>query len=410
MERYQSYKDSGVQWLGEIPSHWKMIRNKSVLSLTNECVGDRTDITLLSLTKQGVIVRDLSEGKGKFPKDFATYLVVEPKNLVFCLFDVDETPRTVGLVRNYGMLTGAYTNFRVDESVVLPEYIYNYYLQIDDVKGLKPYYTGLRKVVKTNTFLQLRFPLPPLSEQQAIVSYLDDKCAKIDKMINNKCVELQLYREAIEALIYDSTDSKHRQITSWERAFPIEWKLERGKALFEEVKIKGLPTERFLAVTQERGLIYKDTDDVNFVTAEKKETQKLVCPDQYVISLRSFEGGIEYSDKRGLVSPAYVVIQLREGYDTSELKTYFRFLFKSKPFVQRLNTISDSMRDGKSIKFSDIKGMLFPVPSEESLARILSLVRLYDKKKSVFVKEKSLLLEYKQRLISDVVTGQVKVC
>ena len=148
------FKKTNISWLEEIPEHWILMRNKSLLRLTDEKVGDEKDITLLSLTKQGVIIRDLSEGKGKFPKDFATYLVVKPNDLIFCLFDVDETPRTVGLVHNYGMLTGAYTNFEVNESLVLPEYIYYYYLQIDDVKGLRPYYTGLRKVVKTNTFMQ----------------------------------------------------------------------------------------------------------------------------------------------------------------------------------------------------------------------------------------------------------------
>ena len=196
-------KATNIPWLKEIPEHWEVLRNKSILRLTDEKVGNRNDLNLLSLTKQGVIIRDLSEGKGKFPKDFETYLVVRPNNLVFCLFDIDETPRTVGLVRNYGMLTGAYTNFEVNEDIVLPEYVYCYYLQIDDVKGLRPYYTGLRKVVKTTTFLQLRMPVPPLSEQRSIVSYLDAKCAKIDKLITNITKEIECIKEYKQRLISD---------------------------------------------------------------------------------------------------------------------------------------------------------------------------------------------------------------
>ena len=196
-------KATNIPWLKEIPEHWEVLRNKSFLRLTDEKVGNRNDVTLLSLTKQGVIIRDLSEGKGKFPKDFETYLVVRPNNLVFCLFDIDETPRTVGLVRNYGMLTGAYTNFEVNEEIVLPEYAYCYYLQIDDVKGLRPYYTGLRKVVKTNTFLQLRIPVPPLSEQKQIVSYLDTKCYKIEKLIANINKEIERIKEYKQRLISD---------------------------------------------------------------------------------------------------------------------------------------------------------------------------------------------------------------
>lgn len=197
------HKKTNVSWLGEVPEYWELMRNKSLLILTDEKVGNRKGITLLSLTKQGVIVRELSEGKGKFPKDFNNYLIVNPNNVVFCLFDVDETPRTVGLVRKYGMLTGAYTNFEVNEKLVLPEFIYYYYLQLDDVKGLRPYYTGLRKVVKTNTFLQLRTPTPPLSEQRSIVSYINEKVSKIDLLTSKLQKEIEHLKEYKQRLISD---------------------------------------------------------------------------------------------------------------------------------------------------------------------------------------------------------------
>ena len=196
-------KTTNIPWMPDVPEHWSVLRNKSFLRLTDEKVGNRKDVTLLSLTKQGVIVRDLSEGKGKFPKDFESYLVVRPNNLVFCLFDIDETPRTVGLVRNHGMLTGAYTNFEVNEDIVLPEYAYYYYLQVDDVKGLRPYYTGLRKVVKTNTFLQLRMPVPPMEEQKAIVNYISERVEKIDKLTSILQNEIEIMKEYKERLISD---------------------------------------------------------------------------------------------------------------------------------------------------------------------------------------------------------------
>jgi len=196
-------KATNIPWLPEIPVHWGILRNKAFLKLTTVKVGSRKDFTLLSLTKQGVIIRDLSEGKGKFPKDFESYLVVRPNNLVFCLFDIDETPRTVGLVRNTGMLTGAYTNFEVNEEIVLPEYAYYYYLQIDDIKGLRPYYTGLRKVVKTNTFLQIRMLVPPMEEQIAIVSYVEKKCGCIETLTSKLQQEIESIKEYKQRLISD---------------------------------------------------------------------------------------------------------------------------------------------------------------------------------------------------------------
>lgn len=197
------FKATNVPWLPEIPEHWSLLRNKSFMRQTDEKVGKRKDITLLSLTKQGVIVRDLTEGKGKFPKDFETYLIVKPNNLVFCLFDIDETPRTVGLVRHDGMLTGAYSNFEIIETKVLPDFAYYYYLQIDDIKGLRPFYTGLRKIVKANTFAQLRVPVPPLSEQRSIVSYITERASKINLLIEKLNKEIECIKEYKQRLISD---------------------------------------------------------------------------------------------------------------------------------------------------------------------------------------------------------------
>ena len=182
MNRYDNYKDSGVAWIGKIPSHWKKCRNKDIFSESKICVGEKsTDYTLQSLTKQGVIIRDLTENKGKFPKEFDSYKVVENGDMVFCLFDVDETPRTVGLSKYNGMITGAYDIFKLKR--VSPDFVLYYYLAIDDKKGLRPLYKGLRKVVPLPSFMSSKIYLPPLSEQIAITSYLKDKTSKIEQYV-----------------------------------------------------------------------------------------------------------------------------------------------------------------------------------------------------------------------------------
>ena len=186
------------------PEHWKIVRNKSFLSLTGEKVGKKaSEYVLLSLTTKGVIVRDIESGKGKFPKDFDTYQIVKPNELVFCLFDIDETPRTVGLVETEGMLTGAYTAFKVHTELANPEYIYNYYLCVDNIKALKPYYSGLRKTVRADKFQQIYMPLPPLDEQQAIVAYIEEKCEKIDKLASELQSEIDYLKEYKQRLIAD---------------------------------------------------------------------------------------------------------------------------------------------------------------------------------------------------------------
>ena len=157
----------------------------------------------MSLTTRGVIVRDIESGKGKFPKDFESYQVVNKDELIFCLFDIDETPRTVGLVDKEGMITGAYTALKVNEEYAIPEYVYYYYLCVDNIKALKPYYSGLRKTVRAEKFLQLYIPLPPIDEQRMIVAYIEDKCNKVDSLIDEFEAEIEYLKEYKQKLIAD---------------------------------------------------------------------------------------------------------------------------------------------------------------------------------------------------------------
>ena len=98
LKPYPAYKDSGVPWLGRVPAYWSLTPNRAMLRRRKVLVGKyHADYELLSLTKMGAIVRDASAGRGKFSADMGTSQEVRRGDLVFCLFDVPETPRTVGL-------------------------------------------------------------------------------------------------------------------------------------------------------------------------------------------------------------------------------------------------------------------------------------------------------------------------
>ena len=198
MKRYDSLLSS------ECPEHWCITRNKSFMSLVGEKVGRQSvSYTLLSLTTKGVIIRDVESGKGKFPKDFDTYQIVQRGELVFCLFDIDETPRTVGIVETGGMVTGAYTVLRVNEKYAIPEYVYYYYLCVDNIKALKPYYSGLRKTVRADKFLQLYIPVPSVEEQRTIIAYIENKNNKIEALVKNLEAEIAYLKEYKQKLIAD---------------------------------------------------------------------------------------------------------------------------------------------------------------------------------------------------------------
>jgi type I restriction enzyme, S subunit len=152
LKPYPAYRPSGLPWTERIPQHWGLLPNRALVRKRKVLVGKQhPDYRLLSLTKQGVIVRDVASGKGKFSSDMGTSQEVRIGDLVFCLFDVPETPRTVGLSPHAGMITGAYTVF---ESIVQKTagYFEVFYRAMDDRKLLSPLYSGLRNTIPPPPF------------------------------------------------------------------------------------------------------------------------------------------------------------------------------------------------------------------------------------------------------------------
>jgi type I restriction enzyme, S subunit len=188
-------------WINAIPTDWTLKPVKAVMNPINRPVGELAhEIKLLSLTQKGIIPRDLESGKGKFPSDFSTYQKVFPLELIFCLFDIDETPRAVGLSSLEGMVTGAYSVFEVKEENS-PKFLSYLFHWLDNEKALKPYYTGLRKVVRPQTFGAIKIPIPPISEQNAISTFLDHETAKIDALISEQQRLIELLQEKRQAVI-----------------------------------------------------------------------------------------------------------------------------------------------------------------------------------------------------------------
>ena len=410
MERYSKYRPSSIQWLKEIPSHWEEKRAKYLFRKENR-IPEETD-EVITCFRDGTVTLRKNRRTTGFTESLKEigYQGIKKGDLV--IHQMDAFAGSTGVSDSDGKGTPVYSVCTPKIEGVLTTY-YGKVIRLMGLNGfIQSLYRGIRERssdFRFETFARQTLPLPPLSEQERIVDFLNDKTSKINQYLIYKKKEVDLYKEYIETLIYSNNNGKALKIINWNCCFPESYEMISCRGLFEEISLKGYSNERFLAVTQDKGLIYKDVVGVNFNTAEKKDTQKLICPGQFVISLRSFEGGIEYSDKRGLISPAYIVLKLKDKYDTHEMRMFYRFLFKSTPFINRLNTISDSMRDGKSIKFSDIRNYRFPIPSKDVLSKIHKYVKVYDAKSEALTQEIILLNEYKQRLIADCVTGQINV-
>ena len=213
--------ETGNPWISTAPKSWNKLRHKNILTEKRIVVGDTySQYTLLSLTTKGIIVRDISSGKGKFPSDFSTYQVVQPSDMVFCLFDVDETPRTVGLSAYTGMITGAYTVYETHD--VLPEFLLHYFTAIDNKKGFKPLYSGLRKVIGKDVFSRQSIYLPSVEEQKEIVAAIDasqKKCKKAMDLFEQEIIALtDLRTRLISDVVTGQIDVRGIEITDDERA------------------------------------------------------------------------------------------------------------------------------------------------------------------------------------------------
>ena len=418
MTVYPTYRDSGIEWLGQIPTHWDLLRNKIFITEHDNVVGqDAYKYTLLSLTKQGVIQRDIESGKGKFPKEFDNYKIVESGNIIFCLFDVDETPRTVGLSSIDGMITGAYNVFSIKG--INSQFYYYYFLAVDEAKALRPLYSGLRKVVKTERFAGLRIPVPPEEEQRQIVAYLDYKSNKINERICQRKRELQTLSELKQAEIaavvtrgLDPNVPMKESGIEWLGKIPAHWDVKRIASVSHEINDSNVTMEYTQPSQFKFGEIVLKSiigggeydENIKKCTLFKKND---ILINGLNLNYDFVTQRVAKSNYDGIITPAYIVIRVKDGLSAD----YAMFLFKSIDNKKIFNGWGTGIR--LTLSYKELKKQCIPIPPKEEQDAIVA----YLQSRSTFIdnymaklkEEINYLQEYKQRLISDVVTGKVDV-
>lgn len=422
---YGEYRPTRMPWCPSVPGHWRLTRNKRVMAAKAETVGARSgDYDLLSLTKAGVIYRDISNGKGKIPASFDTYQTIEKGDLIMCLFDVDETPRTVGRARQRGMITGAYDRFVVGDGI-LAEYVNWFYLSVDDVKGLRPLYRGLRKTVPLDQFMASQIPLPPAEEQTAIVKYLAHANARIDKAIAAKRRLNALLREQSElrhdAIVLGISSASDRLASgeSWFGDVPSGWAVEPlraryrqqlGKMLSEKVSSGDYMRPYLRNVDVQWETI--NVDDLPEMSISPSEEDRyvarhgdvLVCEGGDVGRAAIWEGEDPIAFQKALhrlrvISP--------ERDDPRFLVAALRVAKRAGAFSSgRVSTIQHLTGD-------QIRRHRFawpPFAEQVAIAEAVSNIRAAaDATATKIEREIALLREFRSRLFADVVTGQVDV-
>lgn len=189
---------------------------------------------------------------------------------------------------------------------------------------------------------------------------------------------------------------------AWLPMIPSQWELKKIKWSFKERSEKGYPDELLLVASQNMGVVPKNVYGKRTVEALKDlDKLKLVKVGDYVVSLRSFQGGIEYAYYQGIISPAYTIMRPNPDFCSA----YYKFLFKSAPFIKLLTTCVTGIREGQNIDYGKLKNHYIPVPPRAEQDQI---VRFLDWKVSeinrlIGIKKNQIngYREYEKKVIND---------
>lgn len=422
LKPYLEYRESGLPWVGQIPAHWGLIPNRGLVQKRKVLVGGRhSEYRLLSLTKQGVIVRDISTGKGKFSADMGTSQEVRKGDLVFCLFDVPETPRTVGLSPHDGMITGAYTVFE-GLGRGSSHYFELFYRAMDDRKLLSPLYSGLRNTIPVDRFLGTKTPQPSAEEAAAIVQFLSWANGQIERAIRAKRKVIALLNEQKQTITHRAVTRGINPLVSlrpcgieWLGDIPQHWTLTRIKYLLREVDERSTTgAEPLLSMRMHHGLVLFSEHFSRPPQAATLVGFKIVRPGQFVVNRMQAGNGVIFASKlTGLVSPDYAVLDPIGDANVDFLGE----LFRSRTVRAKFRAESKGLGTGTSgflRLYGDRMGAIHvALPPREEQSAILEALALdlsgLNAAVSRLNHEIELLDEYRTRLIADVVTGKLDV-
>lgn len=419
--RYDSYNDSGVSWIGNIPTTWRMIPNKYLFQKHQIIVGDKfSNYQLLSLTTNGVKKKDINDGKGKTPASFHGYQEVHVGDIVFCLFDLDVSAVFSGMSNYAGMITSAYDVASCNHQYISSRYADYWFKKVFFNRHYKIYSKNVRYTISYESFGGLKTPVPPREEQDQIVRFLDWKVSSINKLIATKKKQVELLRERetihISSIVVhglNNSSVSRESGVEWIGTIPAHWETMRCKYLFKERDERSESgTEQHLSMSQKYGLVPDSQLDERRMLSESYKGGKICYPNDLVLNrLKAHLGVFSLSPQLGVISPDYTVLVPN---DSRILPAYAETVLKSIRCRGELRVRVRGVVEGFwRLYTDDFNTIVLPVPplsEQESIMNYIAEYRASTKSYcDVLSKEIDALQELKKRIISDAVTGKIDV-
>lgn len=405
-------KDSGIEWVGTIPAHWSTMPNKYVMRKIKVINPTYNGENILSLTVNGVIVRDLEAG-GKMPSSFDGYQILYKGNLLMCLFDYDVTPRCIGLIKDSGVSSPAYSQFVLQRGNDAA-YFYYYYLMIDHTKALLHRAKNLRHSFTEEQLGAIKVPVPPIAEQERIADFLDSQCSQIDAISADIQKEIEILEQCKRSVITEAVtkglnpDAEMKDSgVPWIGKMPANWTCIKGKYILKYMQ-KPVKTDDGVITCFRDGevTLRSNRREDGFTMADKEiGYQGIDVGDLVVHGMDGFAGAIGISDSRGKASPVLNVLDSRQN------KKYIMYYLRSMAYGDVFAALATGIRVRScDLRWNKLSVLLYPVPPLEEQAGIVQYIEDTLNKVNGVISEKKQQLtvidSYKKSLIYEYVTGK----
>ena len=419
-QRYDTYKDSGVQWLGEIPGHWE---NKRLAALFTDDIEINKDFQYKRAFKYnyGCLVPKNEIGEPEEYRDvYVKYSIVNTGDILIngLNLNYDFITQRVACAPSGGIITSAYVVCRPR-----PNVNYNYYTYLfkamDSMKMFHGMGTGIRLTLSFKELKKQLLPIPPLSEQRSIVSFLDAKCGKIDEWVTKKQKEVEHLQELKQRVIADAVTrglNPHVKMKAtnipWIKEIPEHWECVKLKMFCQDNKEKNKGNIKSCVLSLSYGNIIVKKN-VNFgLVPENYDSYQIVNPGNIILRLTDLQNDHK-SLRTGLVKNRGIITSAYVGLIVKNMNSeYTQLILHSYDVMKVFYGMGGGLR--QSMSYTDIANVYIPVPPLSEQKQIVSYLDAkcakIDKLIAHITKEIECIKEYKQRLISEVVTGQIKVC
>ena len=409
-------KNSGIEWIGEIPEDFSLKKVKHVCGILDQF---RSPVTADKRNQNSDVLYDYYGASGVIDK-IDGYTIDDH---VMLIGEDGANLRMRNLPLLYEVNGKAWINNHAH--ILKPKRDNNFYFLMYGLESLdiNPYITGsAQPKLNQENLKNMWIPIPPYRKQCQIADFLSARCAHIDSILNKTRTSIEEYKKLKQSIITQAVTKgihPNRKMKDsgieWIGEIPEEWDSMNPKALFTQRKDRAKNGERQLTASQQFGVIYQDEymerTGTKVVTVEKDfDILKHVEMGDFVISMRSFQGGLEYSEYTGSISSAYVML-----IPNVELvfPHYYKWLLKSSVYINALQSTSNMVRDGQAMRYSNFAQVrLFMVPLEEQKEIANYLDVKISKINTLISKKEQLLTElenYKKSLIFEYVTGKKEV-